>query len=159
MKVVTDETHSHEHDSISLFVGAEAAPSPKKPGIYLPSEQLTSPEVQKVVVEHVIRNSDMGPQDHSSTKLRSFTGKIPCPSLESDYDTWRNNVDFYLADPSMSAKLSVRQIVESLLPLAANVVKHLGPNSSPYEYLLIQHMELWKMEMSFLLNFCIRIKT
>lgn len=33
VKVVTDETHSHEHDSISLIVGAEAVPSPKKPGI------------------------------------------------------------------------------------------------------------------------------
>lgn len=135
VKVVTDETHSHEHDSISLIVGAEAVPSPKKPGICLPSEQLTSPEVQRAVVEHVIRNGDMGPQYHSSTKLRSFSGKIPCPSLESDYDTWRSNVDFYLADPSMSDKLSVRRIVESLLPPAANIVKHLGPNSSPHEYL------------------------
>lgn len=135
VRVVTAETHSHEHDSFSLIVGAEAVPSPKKSGIYLPSEQLTSPEVQRVVVEHVIRNSDMASQYHGSTKLRSFSGKIPCPSLESDYDTWRSNVDFYLADPSMTDKLSVRRIVESLLPPAANVVKHLGPNSSPNEYL------------------------
>lgn len=129
VKVVTDGTHSHEHDSFSLIVGAEVVPSPKKSGIYLPSEQLTSPEVQRVVVEHVIRNSDMASQYHGSTKLRSFSGKTPCPNLESDYDTWRSNVDFYLVDPSMSDKLSVRRIVESLLPPAANVVKHLGPNS------------------------------
>lgn len=85
--MVTDETHSHEHDSFSLIVGAEAVPSPKKSGIYLPSEQVTSPEVQRVVVEHVIRNSDMASQYHGSTKLRSFSGKTPFPNLESDYDT------------------------------------------------------------------------
>lgn len=135
VKIVTDVTHSHEHDSLSLPSGAEAAPSTKKPGFYLPSEQLTSAEVQKIVVEHVIRNSDMVSQYHGLTKLRSFSGKTPCPNLESDYDTWRSNVDFCLADPSMSDKLTVRRIVESLLPPAANVVKHLGPNSSPHDYL------------------------
>lgn len=126
---------THEHDSLSLIVGAEALPSPKKPALCLSSEQLTSPEVQKMVVEHVIRNTDVVSQYHGHTQLRCFSGKTPCPSLESDYDTWRNNVDFYLADPSMSDKLMVRRIVESLLPPAANVVKHLGPNSSPQDYL------------------------
>lgn len=135
VKVVTDSTHSHEHDSISLIVGAEALPSPKKPALYLSSEQLTPTEVQKVVVEHVIRSSDVVSQYHGHTKLRCFSGKTPCPNLESDYDTWRNNVDFYLADPSMSDKLTVRKIVESLLPPAANVVKHLGPNSRTHDYL------------------------
>ena len=135
VKVVTDSTHSHERDSLSLIVGAEALPSPKKPALCLSSEQLTFPEVQKAVVEHVIRNTDVVSQYHDHTKLRCFSGKTPCPSLESDYDTWRNNVDFYLADPSMSYKLTVRRIVESLLPPAANVVKHLGPNSSPQDYL------------------------
>lgn len=135
VKVVTDETHSQEHDSLSLLVGAEALPSPKKPGLYLPSEHLTTHEVQKVVVEHVIRNSDVASQYHGHTKLRCFSGKTPCPNLESDYDAWRSTVDFFLADPSMSDKLTVRRIVESLLPPAANVVQHLGPNSSPLDYL------------------------
>ncbi len=134
VKVVTDSTPSHEHDSLSLIVGAEALTSPKKPALYLPSEQLISPDIQKVVVEHVIRNSDVS-QYHGHTKLRCFSEKTPCPNLESDYNTWRSNVDFFLADPAMSDKLTVRRIVESLLPPAANVVKHLGPNSSPHDYL------------------------
>jgi len=74
-------------------------------------------------------------QYHGHIKLRRFSGKTPCPNLESDYDTYCSNVDFYLADPSTSDKLTVRRIVESLLPPAANVVKHLGPNSSPHDYL------------------------
>ena len=135
VKVVTDETHSHEHDSLSLLVGIEALPSPKKSGLHLSSEHLTTPEVQKVVVEHVIRNSDVASQYHGHTKLRCFSGKTPCPNLESDYDAWRSTVDFFLADPSMSDKHIARRIIESLLPPAANVVQHLGPNSSPHDYL------------------------
>ncbi|XP_041842148.1 uncharacterized protein LOC121640451 [Melanotaenia boesemani] len=110
-------------------------PLPKKQAVYVPCEQLTTPEVQKVVVEHVIRSSEVISQYHSRTKLRCFSGKIPCPSMESDYDTWRSNVDFYLGDPSMSDKVIVRKIIESLLSPAALVVKHLGPNSSPHDYL------------------------
>lgn len=75
VKVVTDSTHSHEHDSLSLIVGAEALPSPKKPALYLSSEQLTSPEVQKVVIEHVIRNTDVVSQYHGV-----FLGKLPVPA-------------------------------------------------------------------------------
>ena len=42
VKVVTDVTHSHEHDSFSLPSGAEAVLSPKKPVFYLPSEQMVN---------------------------------------------------------------------------------------------------------------------
>lgn len=66
---------THEHDSLSLIVGAEALPSPKKPALYLSSEQLTSPEVQKMVVEHVIRNTDVVSQYHGV-----FLGKLPVPA-------------------------------------------------------------------------------
>ena len=134
-KITTDLTNSNEHDSLSLPVGAEALPLPKKPSLYLPFEHLITPEVQKVVVEHVIKNSNSTSHYHSSTKLRPFSGKLPCPNFESDYDTWRSNVEFHLADNGMSDMLTVRKMVESLLPPASNIIKHLGPNSTPKDYL------------------------
>lgn len=89
------------------------------------------------MVEHGIKNSDLHSHYHGNTRLRPFSGKIPCPPSESDYDTWRSNVEFYLADPAMSDKHTIRKIVEGLLPPAATIVKHLGPNSSPLEYLAL----------------------
>lgn len=139
MKKDGDLIHPHAHDSFPFAAGAGASPSPShgKRTLYLPSEQLITPEVQKVVVEHVIKNSDISSQYHGHTKLRPFSGKVPCPYLESDYDTWRSNVEFHLTDATVSDKHTVRKIVESLLPPAANVVKHLGPNSTPHDYLCL----------------------
>lgn len=131
----SDLTDSHEHDSFPFPVGAEASSLPRKHALYLPPEQLTTPEVQKVVVEHIIKSNEMSSQWHGHAKLRPFSGKTPCPNYESDYDTWRSNVEFHLTDASMSDKHTVRRIVESLLPPAAHIVKHLGSNSTPHDYL------------------------
>lgn len=135
IKIATDLIHSPERDSLPFTVGAEASPLHRKQTLYLPPEQLTSPEVQRVVVEHVIKSSNMSSQYHGHAKLRPFSGKSPSPCSESDYDTWRNNVEFHLADATVSDKHTVRKIVESLLPPAANIVKHLGPNSTSHDYL------------------------
>ncbi|KAM3849344.1 zinc finger CCHC domain-containing protein 12-like [Diretmus argenteus] len=86
-----------------------------------------------MVVEHIVKSSDMSSNHH--TRLRPFSGKTPCPGLEVDYDTWRSNVEFYFSDTTIPDKQVVRKIVESLLPPAVNVVKHLGPQSSPRDYL------------------------
>ncbi|TKS65786.1 Retrovirus-related Pol polyprotein [Collichthys lucidus] len=115
-------------------VGAVVS-SPLK--IPLPSEHLSTPEIQKVVVEHVVKSSDLPYHYQGNTRLRPFSGRIPCPSAESDYDTWRSNVEFFLADPTMSATHTTRKMVESLFPPAATMVKHLGPNASPNEYLVL----------------------
>lgn len=82
-------------------VGVDAAvlSPPKIPIQYLPSEHLSTPEVQKVVVEHVIKSSGLPHHYEGNTRLRPFSGKIPCSSAESDYDTWRSNVDFSLQTP------------------------------------------------------------
>uniref|UniRef100_A0A1A7ZSX6 CCHC-type domain-containing protein n=2 Tax=Nothobranchius furzeri TaxID=105023 RepID=A0A1A7ZSX6_NOTFU len=114
---------------------AGASASPRKRTVHLTSEQLVTPEVQRVVVEHVINNPDS--PSHGHVKLRPFSGKIPCPYPESDYDTWRSNVAFYLADPNVSNQQKVRKIIESLAPPAANIVRHLGPNSTPHEYICL----------------------
>ncbi|XP_061765453.1 paraneoplastic antigen Ma3 homolog [Nerophis ophidion] len=86
-----------------------------------------------MVVEHIVKSSGVSSTHH--TRLRPFSGKTPCPSLEVDYDTWRSNVEFYFSDTTIPDKQVVRRIVESLLPPAVNVVKHLGPQSSPRDYL------------------------
>ncbi len=91
------QTHPHECDSPSPEVGASMSPPPRHQTQYLPPELLTTPDIQKVVVEHVTKNSDLPLHYHGNTRLRPFSGRIPCPSSESDYDMWRSNVEFYLA--------------------------------------------------------------
>lgn len=57
--------------------------------------------------------------------------------MEIDYDTWQSNIEFYLADPSVPKRQVVRKIIESLLPPAAYVVKHLGPLYNPEDFLTL----------------------
>lgn len=64
-----------------------------------------------------------------------FSGKITQPSNEADYDTWRSNVDLFLTDPPVSDLNRSCKILESLLPPAADIVKHLGPQALPSAYL------------------------
>lgn len=101
----------------------------------LSPEHLSTPDVQRVVVEHIVKSTDIASQFHSPAKLRSFSGRVPCPNYEVDYDTWRTSVDFYLTDPTVSQSQLVRRIADSLLPPAANVVKPLGPQAPPHAYL------------------------
>lgn len=126
-QIQTDMTRFPERDSLPLTADAEASPARRKPTLYLPPEQLTTPEVQKVVAEHVIKSSDLSPRYHGHVKIRPFSGKTHCPHAESDYDTWHSNVEFHLVDTRMSDKHAVRKIIDSLIPPAANIVKHLGP--------------------------------
>lgn len=98
-------------------------------------EHLSMPEVQRVVVEHIVKSSDIASQAHLPAKLRSFSGKVPCPSYEIDYETWRTSVNFNLNDPTIPHSQLVRRIVDSFLPPAANVAKPLGPQANPRAYL------------------------
>uniref|UniRef100_A0A3B3RMR2 Paraneoplastic antigen Ma-like C-terminal domain-containing protein n=1 Tax=Paramormyrops kingsleyae TaxID=1676925 RepID=A0A3B3RMR2_9TELE len=91
-------------------------------------------EVQKVVVEHIVRREDVVPHLPSQVRLRSFSGKAPRPSNEADY-TWRSHIELLLNDPNMSPLQTSRKILESLLAPAADVVKGLRPDSSPSTYL------------------------
>lgn len=95
---------------------------------------LNPPEVQRMVVEHIVKREDYSVQQFSQ-KLQVFSGKEPRPTYEPDYDTWRSSVELIMTDPSMSKPQQSRRIIESLLPPAADVVKHLNTNSSPSEYL------------------------
>lgn len=109
--------------------GEQASP------FHLPSDQLSTPEVQRVVVEHIVKSSEIASHIHSPCRLKQFSGRLPQPTFEVDYETWRSSVEFCLNDPSIHDSQMVRKIVESLSPPAANIVKSLGPQASPHEYL------------------------
>lgn len=94
---------------------------------------LDPPEVQRYVVEHVVRSSDTSL--HASHRLRPFSGKVPRSNHEMDYDTWRSGVELVLRDPSISDLQRSRLIRDSLLPPACDLVKHLSPDTLPNVYL------------------------
>lgn len=96
---------------------------------------LNPPDVQRLVVEHVVRTEEVNSQAFVTTRLRAFSGRIPRPVNEIEYDTWRTSVDFILRDPTMSSFHGSRKILDSLLPPASDIVKHLGPEALPSEYL------------------------
>lgn len=109
--------------------------SSPRAAIRVPIDQLNTPEVQRLVVEHIIKSSETSAQHYRALKLRSFSGKSPVPDTEVDYETWRSHIDFYLKDPTFTDLQVVRKIVASLLTPAAAVVKHLGPQASSSSYL------------------------
>lgn len=98
------------------------------------SDHLNPPEVQRVVIEHIVKTSDLTSQIHAPARLRPFSGRVPCPNFEVDYETWRNSIECHLADPTVSSAQLVRKIVDSLLPPAATVVKSLGPHANPQAF-------------------------
>uniref|UniRef100_A0A8C7X6B1 Paraneoplastic antigen Ma-like C-terminal domain-containing protein n=1 Tax=Oryzias sinensis TaxID=183150 RepID=A0A8C7X6B1_9TELE len=93
------------------------------------------PEVQRMIVEHIVRNETSASQLSVSFKIRSFSGRVPCPSHETDFESWRTSVELILQDSSFSDLQRSRKILDSLLSPVADVVKHLGPQASPSAYL------------------------
>ncbi|XP_035981631.1 uncharacterized protein LOC118556964 [Fundulus heteroclitus] len=100
-----------------------------------PLIDVNPPAVQRVVVEHVVRSNDNSPQFTSPSRLRAFSGKSPRPSHEADYDTWRASVEILIRDPSVPDLHCTHRILDSLLPPASEMIKHLSPQSSPSTYL------------------------
>ena len=93
--------------------------------------ELYPAELQKVVVEHIVKHEDSQAQSHASLRLRPFSGRSPRPNNEVDYETWRSNADFLLRDAQQSDLHKSRKMLESLLSPAIDIVKHLTPYSSP----------------------------
>lgn len=119
--------------------------------ITLSPSQLTTSEVQGVVVEHIVWSNELASQSHAPLKLKTFSGKMPIPNFEVDFDTWRANL--YRNDPTISDALMVRRILGSLASTASNIVKPLGPLASSKAYLdLILLLLLLQMAISSLLN-------
>lgn len=99
----------------------------------IPAADLNPPEVQRYVVEHVVRSGDSSL--HAFHRLRAFSGKVPRPIQETDYDIWRSGVELALKDPSISDLQRTRLIRDSLLPPACNMVKHLSLDTPPEVYM------------------------
>lgn len=93
------------------------------------------PEIQRVIVEHIMKKDDLIAHSYFPTRLRSFSGRIPRPSGETDYDTWRSHVELLRKDPAMSKLQKSRKIFESLLSPAADIVNRLSPEAAPETYL------------------------
>lgn len=84
---------------------------------FLSGDMLNPPEIQKVVVEHILKTENASSFHGSSRfRLRVFSGKSTRPSNEADYDNWRTSVDLFLTDPSVSDLDRARKIFDSLLP-------------------------------------------
>lgn len=105
---------------------SQTGPAPR---VSFTVHDLNPPQIQRVVVEHVVRNPDISAT--TSLRLRAFSGRNPKPSSEADFETWRSQIDLLLADPSLSALHVTRRIIESLLSPAADLVKGLSPNTLP----------------------------
>lgn len=102
--------------------------------------------MQKVVVEHTVRSEALVSPVNASFRLRNFSGKLPCPSHEVDFDTWRHSVELLLQDPNLSDLQRSQKILDSLVPPAANVVKPLGPEALPSAYLELLHSAFGTVE-------------
>ncbi|RXN35845.1 zinc finger CCHC domain-containing 12-like protein [Labeo rohita] len=118
-------------------VGQQAQPAAScvSNSILTSTSVLNPPDVQRLVVEHVVRTEEANSQSFTATRLRAFSGRIPRPVNEAEYDTWRTSVDFVLRDPTVSKLHGSRKILDSHLPPAADIVKHLGPEAPPSDYL------------------------
>lgn len=87
--------------------------------------------MQRYVIEHIVKN------DEASLHMSSHRLRVPRPQHESDYDTWRSGVELLMKDLSISDLQRSRKIFESLLPPAADMVKHLRADTPPVTYLQI----------------------
>lgn len=100
-----------------------------------PASIADPPGIQRMVVEHIVKTADAAMAQQASVRLRVFSGRSPRPPNEPDFDTWRASVDLLLSDPSVSDLHRARRILDSLLPPAADVVKHVRPPALPAVYL------------------------
>lgn len=103
----------------------------------LSQADLNPPEIQKVVVEHIVRTEELASHTIPTLRLRSFSGKVPKPANETDYETWRSHIELLLADVNLPPVHITRKIIESLLSPAADVVKGLKPDTLPSVYLQV----------------------
>lgn len=111
---------------------ATYTPQPSRPAM----PDINPPQVQRYVVEHIMKSDDTA-MHASSQRLRTFSGRIPRPQHEIDYETWCSGVTLLLKDPAVSDLQRTRKILDSLLPPAADMVKHLRPETAPSSYLQI----------------------
>lgn len=84
--------------------------------INIATNDLNPPEVQKYVVEHIVKGEDTVMHTRLSHRLRVFSGRVPHPQHEVNSDTWRSGADLIMKDPAISEIQQPRFILDSLLP-------------------------------------------
>lgn len=99
----------------------------------LSDEILNPKDVQRIIVEHVIK-SEASVSSPSPKRLRSFSGRKPKPPGEVDFETWCLHVELLFQD-GLSTDMQRRMILESLLSPASDLIRQLGPGSSPRDYM------------------------
>lgn len=62
----------------------------------LPVELLSTPAMQRVVVEHIVKSSEITSQSSLSYKLKPFSGRVPHLDFEVDYDAWHSSVELLI---------------------------------------------------------------
>lgn len=132
--------HSVMHDSSVRTMPVERA-SPS-----LSNSDLNPPDVQRVVVEHIVRNNDSIVHGYLPLRLRTFSGRTPRPSNEVDYDTWRASVELLLQDPAVSDLQRVRKICDSVYPPASDIIKSVSSGSPPGDYVKLLDSAFSTME-------------
>lgn len=132
---ITQSSYKMAAPSSLLATAPIAQPGERGATINFTASDLNPPELQRYVVEHIVKSEDTAVHLRSSHRLRVFSGKVPRPQHEVDYDTWRSSVDLVLSDPAISEIQRSRQILDSLLPPAADMVKHLSPDMSVNIYI------------------------
>ncbi|KAK7905176.1 hypothetical protein WMY93_017783 [Mugilogobius chulae] len=110
-------------------------PKERTSSINIGASDLNPPEVQRYVVEHIVKSEDTAMHARSHHRLRVFSGKVPRPQHEVDYDTWRSAADLIMKDPAISEIQRSRLILDSLLPPASDIVKHLSHDLSADVYI------------------------
>ena len=71
----------------------------------------------------------------SYRRLRLFSGKLPVPAGELDFENWRRLAHQLLKDDSVPDSEKKSRITEALVPPALNVVWAVNSDSSAHEYL------------------------
>lgn len=134
--VTENQTERLQATSVESSTYNPAPQSQTRPSLSsLSPSDINPPDVQRYVVEHIVKSEDHSMHLLTSQKLRAFSGKVPRPVHESDFETWRASVDLIMKDPAISDLQRSRKILESLLPPAADMVKHLGTDILPDVYL------------------------
>lgn len=127
-----DITSSSQYETMGAAVGPAGALNHSP---HIDEAVFNPPHIQKVVVEHIMR-SEQSPSSYSQSRVRTFSGRLPKPNGEVDYDAWRTQVELLHCDHTLSESQKVRRILESLLSPAADVVRSLGTQSSLQSYLV-----------------------
>lgn len=73
------------HSSKTVVSSGTSVFKPNQTPPMLSQTDIVSPDVQRIVVEHVVKTTEKTASIHSTLRLRAFSGRTPRPSNEADY--------------------------------------------------------------------------